>query len=91
MKPKNYQTMKDLKALLVDYSLKKITIESSSILELRIIYIEHPKKYYSLSLSLDLEHWNNPLFCSPWIEAIQSESEQRKVTSLLSLAQDAQL
>ena len=55
MKPKNYQTMKDLKALLVDYSLKKITIESSSILVLRIIYIKHAKKYYSLSLTLSLD------------------------------------
>jgi len=45
----------------------------------------------SLSLSLDLEHENNPLFCSPWMKAIQSESEQRKVTSLLSLGQVAQL
>ena len=44
-----------------------------------------------LSLSLSLSTWNNPFFCSPWIEVIQSESELRKVTSLLSLAQDAQL
>ena len=45
--------------------------------------------FYSLSLSLS--PWKNPLFCSPWIEVIQSESELRKVTSLLILAQDAQL
>ena len=40
-----------------------------------------------LSLSLSLSTWNNPFFCSPWIEVIQSDSEQRKVISLLSLAQ----
>ena len=45
----------------------------------------------SLSLSLSLSTWNNPFFYSPWIEVIQSESELRKVTSLLILAQDAQL